>query len=307
MVSGKSFDITLLTDSRLMEESPADPYIRNVLLEDGLVMNALEKREWKVRRVNWDHPGVEWNDTRYILFRSTWDYFDRFSEFEPWLAKVGQQTGMINPYELIRWNLDKHYLQELSGKGIPIPPTRFAEPGDSRRLTDLVKETDWEEVILKPVISGAARHTYRFRAEEAAAYERIFRQLIECESMMLQEFQVPVLTRGELAMMVFDGQYSHAVLKKAKEGDFRVQDDFGGTVHEYNPSQEEIRFAEEVVSCCHPRPLYARVDAIPDMNHRWVVSELELIEPELWFRFRPEAADLLAAAILRHDLHSTPP
>ena len=97
--------------------------------------------------------------------------------------------------------------------------------------------------------------------------------------------------------MVFGGKFSHAILKKAKKGDFRVQDDFGGTVHDYNASEEDILFVEKVVAICKPMPLYARVDIMWDNNDDICVSELELIEPELWFRKSETAADLLAEAI----------
>jgi len=98
--------------------------------------------------------------------------------------------------------------------------------------------------------------------------------------------------------MVFGGKYSHAILKIAKEGEFRVQDDFGGSVQMYNPSDKEIAFAEDVVAKTVPLPAYARVDVIWDNDEQLAVTELELIEPELWFRFKPEAADLFAEAVV---------
>ena len=81
------------------------------------------------------------------------------------------------------------------------------------------------------------------------------------------------------------------------ESEVRVQDDFGGTVHDYKASESEIAFAEQAVEACDPQPLYARVDAIWDNNNQLVVSELEMIEPELWFRKDDQAADKLAEAI----------
>ena len=97
--------------------------------------------------------------------------------------------------------------------------------------------------------------------------------------------------------MVMGGQFTHAVLKIAKPGDFRVQDDFGGTVHEYQPTLEEIAFAEKAVAACDPQPYYARVDIIRDNNNELAVIEMELIEPELWFRLKPAAAEVLVEAI----------
>ena len=79
------------------------------------------------------------------------------------------------------------------------------------------------------MVSGAARHTYRFLPEDAEQHETLYQQLIGEEAMMIQEFQVQVPIKGEVAFMLFDGRFTHAILKKAKEGDFRVQDDFGGS------------------------------------------------------------------------------
>jgi hypothetical protein len=98
--------------------------------------------------------------------------------------------------------------------------------------------------------------------------------------------------------MVFGGKFTHAIQKKAKEGDFRVQDDFGGSVHPYTASQKEIKFSENVVSALSPLPVYARVDVIWDNDNNLAVSELELIEPELWFRHQPNSANKMAQLIL---------
>ena len=295
------FDITILTDSWFLGKAQHNSHIERIMQEDHLVQRALEKRGLKVRRINWDDPEVDWSETRYILFRSTWDYFERFPEFENWLEGVKGQTSLLNPYDTVRWNLDKHYLLELATKGIHIPPTRFMEKGEKKSLTEFVAETGWNEIILKPVVSGAARHTYHFKPGESEYHEEIYHKLVRDEAMMIQEFQHQVPKKGELSLVVIGGKFTHAVLKKAKSGDFRVQDDFGGTLHSYDPSKEEIAFAERVVSNCEEQALYARVDAIWDNKNQLAISELELIEPELWFRFNPDAAEKLAETFIRYD------
>ena len=291
-------DIVLLTDPRYVNPEPVEWYIRNILDEERLVTRALESRGLKVWRTNWDNPDFDWSRTRYIMFRTTWDYFDRYPEFSSWMQEVRSLTKMINPYSIIQWNLDKHYLQDLMDKGINIPPTVFVEKGDKRSLAEIVHTTGWASVILKPVVSGAARHTYRLNPVNISQHEQVYRELIAHESMMLQEFQDKVINRGEVAHMLFGGIYSHSVLKKAKEGDFRVQDDFGGSVSRYEAEEYEIGFAQKVMACCNPVPVYGRVDVIWDNNDELCVSELELIEPELWFRMYPEAAELMADAVL---------
>ena len=301
MVPGKKkYDIVLLTDSRYVNLDPEDWYLRNIFDDEAPVIRALEERGMKVWRTNWDNPDFDWFQTRYVVFRSTWDYFDRFPEFSKWFEKVAGLTSMINPYEIIKWNMDKHYLRDLSDLGINVPSTIYMETGDRRTLREIVQTAGWSEMILKPCVSGTARHTFRLHKGNISAHESIFRELIHSESMMLQEFQHRVITRGEVAFVLFDGIYSHAILKKAKDGDFRVHEDFGGSVEEYFPSQEEIAFAEQVVSQCNPLPVYARVDAIWDNHNELCVSELELIEPEMWFRFYPGAAASFADALMKH-------
>ncbi len=296
----QQIDITILTDPIHLGNGPRTPIIENAVQEDLLVQEALEKRGWRVRRINWDHPEMDWTSTRYVLFRSTWDYFNRFREFDQWLERIKDHTQMLNTYETIRWNLDKHYLLELSEKGVHIPPTRFIEEGTRTSLKELIMETGWNEVILKPTISGAARHTYRFTADRSNRYENIFQRLVSQETLMIQEFQNQVLDLGEVSFVLIGGRFTHAMRKKARDGDFRVHEDFGGSLHPYDASDQEIAYAESVVSHCEHTPLYARVDAIWDNRNHLVLSELELIEPELWFRYNPDAAERFADALLMY-------
>lgn len=292
------YDVVLLTDSRYVNPEKPDAYVQNILDEDKLLTTALNSLRLNVHRTNWDNKSFNWHSAKSIVFRTTWDYFHRFEEFNVWLNNVSKSTHLINPMELLQWNMDKHYLYDLKYKNIAIPPTQFIEKGEWDLLNALVARTNGEEFIIKPAVGGAGRLTYRFNQYSANAVFDILKKHVMEESFLLQEFQPSILSKGEVAYMVIDGKFTHAVLKKAKPGDFRVQDDFGGTVHEYTASESEIEFALNVVKACAIRPVYARVDVIWDAQSNPCVSELELVEPELWMRFYPESADLFAMAIL---------
>ena len=103
-----------------------------------------------------------------------------------------------------------------------------------------------------------------------------------------------IVEEGEISLIMIGGEHTHSVKKKAKKGDFRVQDDHGGTVENYKPSNEEIKFAQRCIEICPERTLYARVDIIYDNENKLALNELELIEPELWFREYPKSAEILA-------------
>ncbi|MFD2585506.1 RimK family alpha-L-glutamate ligase [Croceitalea marina] len=299
----KPFDIVILTDSRYLSPDPTSPYITNVLLEDQIVADELKKLGIKVTRKSWDDPSFDWSHTKCAIFRATWDYFERYQEFAQWYDKTAERTIFINSKSLIDWNIDKHYLNDLNENGINIPDTFIIEPQTKTTLEATINKAKTlykytsNDFVLKPCIAGGARHTYKFNVSEIDAYEKVFQQLIADEAMMLQEFQTNIVKGGEISMMVFNGEFTHAVLKIAKPGDFRVQDDYGGTVHEYKPSQEEIDFAIATVKASPELPVYARVDIFKDNNEKWALAELEIFEPELWFRFNPKAAAVLADTI----------
>lgn len=294
-----SADVALLTDHRYTAESAAegDWYLGNILADDRLLQAALAHRGLTSVRVDWAAPEVDWSRFRCAVFRTTWDYFDRFAEFCAWLERTQHQTRLCNPASTIRWNMDKHYLADLEARGVPVVPCCFLERGSSRTLAEVLQEQGWADAVLKPCVSGAARHTYRVTSHSASEFEAILTSLLRDEAMIVQPFQTDIVERGEVTLMVLGGRLSHAVRKTAKPGDFRVQDDHGGTVHDYLPTKEEIAFAERAMNACDPLPVYGRVDMVRDNEGRLAVMELELIEPELWLRLHPSAAESFADAV----------
>lgn len=292
-----NYDVIILTENQYINPPETNWYVDQVLKEDRLVKEALERLGLKVGKKDWADPNFDWSSSKTLLFRSTWDYFHRFNEFEPWLNRVSSLTQLINPAAQILWNMDKHYLQDLAGKGINIVEGHYIKRGSTTTLANLHQQLGWNETVIKPTVSGAARHTYRLNKANYVTHENLFAELIQAEDFILQPFQKNVPTKGEVSHVVIHGKYNHSILKLAKKGDYRVQDDHGGTTHPYIASSSEITFAEEAISACDLMPLYARVDVIWDNNDQLAVIELELIEPELWFRENAEAADKLAAAI----------
>ena len=290
-------DITLLTCRAYYKPDNITPYIQNILLEQELLKSAFESQGLKVDITYWDNPSYEWQQTKSVLFRTVWDYFERFDEFWEWLEQVKTKTRLINSYELIKWNIDKHYLRDLKNNGIQVVPTYFADRGNNISLQEIANLNDWKHIVIKPAISASAFNTYKITNDEIEQKEQLFCKLLQTHDMLVQPFFPTISELGEASLMVFGGKFTHAILKKAKAGDFRVQDDFGGTVHDYNPTQEEIKFAEKVFQSCTSLPIYGRVDIVWDSNKHIYLSELEIIEPELWIRNRPESANKIAEVV----------
>lgn len=293
-------DVALLTDRRYAAPMAAsgDWYLGNILADDGLLAAALSARGLACRRVAWDDPTVDWRSFRLAVFRTTWDYAERFAAFAAWLPRVAAATQLMNPPDLVTWNLDKHYLATLATAEVPVVTTAFLERGGGLDLAGILRDRGWEEGVVKPCVSAGARHTYRFTVATAEATEAVIAPLLAEEAFMVQPFERRVLEDGEDSLMVFGGQVTHAVRKRGAAGDFRVQDDFGGTVQPSRPDGAQIDLALRAVAACPRSPAYARVDMVRSRDGGWRLMELELVEPEVWLRLHPPAADAFAAALV---------
>ena len=217
-----------------------------------------------------------------------------------------------NAPSILEWNLDKHYLQDLEAEGIGVVPTAYLSQGSALSLAEVMAHRNWGDVVVKPAIAGGAYDTYRVTQTEDKTQtspeppmhegsESLWRALLAKQDMLIQPFLHDVVESGEISLIWIDGEVTHGVWKKAKKDDFRVQDDFGGTVSNYYANNKEINFAERVVKTLKITPAYARVDVIVDKNEQLALSELELIEPELWFRKKKGSSDLLAGAIKKKN------
>ena len=266
--------------------------------------SALRNAGADVTIAEWDRPH-DWSLFDVALLRSTWDYPHRLAEFLAWAEAVSGKTTLLNPCPVVRWSSDKHYLSDLSKKGVPAVLTRFIEPGEraDQKIADLLSESPTREFVVKPAVGAGSRDAQRFgREEEADAARHALRMLNENRSVLLQPYLSRVDEHGETALIYFEGGFSHAIRKgpilKRKEGPktglFAKE-----TVTARTPDAAELRVATRALKAMpFDIPLYARVDLIRDEDGEPVVLELELIEPSLFFPFAAGSAERFAAAVV---------
>lgn len=293
-------DITIVTCKKYLHNKGGDLYVNNIFLEYQLLKDALEALGLKVKRTYWNDPEYDWSQTKVAVIRTVWDYFENFDAFNRWMVSTAAVTNLVNPLPLQQWNSHKVYLNDLAEKGVRIVPTVFIQKGSATSLREISEEKGWKNMVIKPAVSAAAFQTYKISEEDIEAKENLFQELLAARDMLLQPFISTITTKGEASLMVFNGQFTHAILKKAKQGDFRVQDDYGGTVHAYTPSQKEIQFAEFANAQCPVPPAYGRVDVVWDEAGNLMLSEMEFLDPEIWLRNAPESAKSLAEAIAQY-------
>lgn len=250
----------------------------------------------------WNDPTVDWAKFDAVLIRSIWDYFKHYASFKRWLAQLPVPT--INQRELLLWNSDKRYLVELAKFGVPIIPTQVVS---ARQLHSILAAMPGREVVIKPTVSGTAWHTVRGVAGEPA-FDQIVAQLPLEFDYLVQPYLPEVASDGEWSLLFFDGEYSHAVIKRPKAGDYRVQSDYGGVSLAAEPGPALIASAARVLEAAaaigHADAAYARVDGVISQG-KFLLMELEMIEPFLHLGKRADASERFAANLFKRLVGST--
>lgn len=244
----------------------------------------------------WNDPTVDWTKFDAVLIRSIWDYFKHYASFKQWLAQLPIPT--INNKDLLLWNSDKRYLIELEKHGIPIIPTQVAS---ASQLQATLATMPGREVVIKPTVSGTAWHTVRGVAG-APEFDRVVAQLPAEFDYLVQPYVPEIASDGEWSLLFFDGEYSHAVIKRPKAGDYRVQSDYGGVSLAAEPGADLIASAARVLEAAaaigHPDVAYARIDGVISQG-RFLLMELEMIEPFLHLGNRADASERFAANLAK--------
>jgi len=265
--------------------------------DDQLLASELQRRGFHVEPVVWNAPDVAWEQYRAVIVRSTWDYHLHIEQFLAWVTRL-EKAGvrLVNTAEQIRWNADKRYLRDLAERGVHVVPTRWVGKDEHTRLADIVNERGWAEFVVKPSVSASAHRTWRGSQANVERYEEEYRAAVSGGVVLVQPFLDEVESLGEWSLLFYGGAYSHAAIKRPREGDFRVQREHGGTSEPAVAPAEVIEAAQLALSVAqrmHDRTRYARVDGCV-VDGAFTVMELELIEPDLFLRDDPDAARRLA-------------
>lgn len=261
-----------------------------LVIDDHLAIAEMEKNhEYKVSSIAWDLD-ADWASFDLVVVRTTWDYVPRHAEFLKKLNHIASLTTLLNSPAVVKWNHHKGYLKELESKGVAIVPTVMFN--DIETLT-IPKDWNYEKFIVKPAISATAYKTIIVGRTEVM--NKSFRDLITAGDWLLQPF-LEDITNGEVSLCFFNKKFSHALIKIPKAGDFRVQEEHGGDIKEYHPDAEIMKIAQDIVNNTPFELLYARVD-LARWQGKYVLMEIELIEPSLYFRSNADAAKNFKAGI----------
>lgn len=272
--------LAILTDRTNCNLVPDEQGMDIVFLENGI----------KCSVIIWDE--VDWNQYKNILIRSPWDYSTKIDLFKQKISKAKVAgVNIIHSPEILYWNMDKSYLSELQAK-INVVQTICVENFKSSSTYAYFSKLG-PTLVFKPKVGAGGRDTFKVNIND----DKDILKVLDKTSVLVQPYMASIVDEGEYSFIFFNSIFSHAVVKKAAKGEFRVQDNHGGTVSKYNPLKSELEEIQQMLNSIPYKTVYARVDVIRHKNSFYLM-ELEIIEPELFLRFSENGMENFAKALI---------
>ena len=257
--------------------------LEDFFVYDELLVPYFNQQGWEVDTVSWHKTTENWSRFDYVIVRSTWDYQQHAEAFLHCLKEIDASTAtLLNPLALMQWNIEKYYLKDLKREGVPIVDTRWETTFNNDVIDSAFEQFDSEAIVIKPVLSANADDTFRLKRESWSESASLLAKTFEQRHFMIQPFLSSIVEEGEYSLFYFGGALSHAIKKVPQKGDFRVQEEHGGSLHTVDVDSAQRVIAEKALAAMPCDALYARVDLVKQ-NNQWAVMELELIEPSLYF------------------------
>jgi len=249
----------------------------------------------------WSEPIAE--DYDLILPLVAWGYHNAPNSFiGAMTAMSAAQRRVFNPPEIVSWNVDKAYLRDLAETGIRIVPTLFVDQVSDAAIARAREDFGQKALVLKPQISAGAKDTLIWEGDALADFTAPVdaRAVPPMGPAMIQPYMPAIASEGEWSLIFFVGEFSHAVLKTPKPGDFRSQPDYSAHLRAMEPPVEAMQLAQAAVDFIgRDRLLYARVDMVRTEDGGFCLMELELIEPDLYLTYDLEASMRFKDAVER--------
>lgn len=274
---------------------PGSSTRRSDAFEHDYMMDALrpafEARGMTIDDVDWADTSQDWGTYDAAIIGTTWDYWDHQEAFLKRLETIEAETQLHNPAALVAWNSHKSYLRDLEAKGAKLIPTLWLDDANETTAREAFKTLGSDDLVFKRQVGAGASGQHRLKSGDPIPHMP--------HPMMVQPFLSKIVEEGELSFIFIDGELSHALIKRAAKGDYRIQSSYGGVEEAITPSTSDLAAAKAILNTLDETPLYARVDMLRGEDGGLLLMELELIEPYLYPLQGPELGERFAAAMAK--------
>jgi len=289
-------EIALLTAANVISDAPdrrADAYLFDIQLD--VLRRGFAPHGLVLTPVRWSDPELDWRRFAAVLVNCAWDYQDRHADFLAALDRmVALGVPVFNDPATIRWNIRKTYLREFEARGVPVIPTLWPEAPMGQDIRHAMDVFGVDDVVLKRQVGGGARAQMRYTRADMPPPGPVMDR-----PGMIQPFIASIATEGEYSFLFIDGAFSHALVKRARSGDYRIQEAYGGTSVAIEPAPHDLEAARAVLAVLEAPPLYARVDMVRGQAGELLLMELEVLEPYLYPASGPGIGSMLGDALAK--------
>ncbi|AYV85166.1 MAG: glutathione synthase [Satyrvirus sp.] len=248
---------------------------------------------------------LEDNDySRYskVLIFKTYDYYEHVDDFIRTIKKIGDK--LINPLKLVLWNINKIYLLDLYDKGIRNIPITFVS---SNLSLSSFNDIDTQYVVIKPTIGSSSynvivRKTPHTQKEVDEIKNHMYNELEHPykpgEKFLIQPYYEGI-KQGEISLIYFHDGFHHAINKIIKNDEL-ILTYMNRMVVPYTPDKELLDIAQKMIDTSYEitgeKLYYGRLDFI--LHHgKYILMEMELIEPNLFFKNDEEQLEVMLEKI----------
>jgi hypothetical protein len=228
---------------------------------------------------------------------SPWDYTEAKDEFLARLEAL-EAAGVVvcNSAGVVRWNADKLYLRELEARGAVSIPTLWPESTGPEEVEAAFSRFGCDRVVVKRRVGAGAIGQDSFTRDDPppATWRMV-------QPAMIQPFLPAIVAEGEHSFIFVDGAFSHALIKRAALGDYRIQSLYGGSEMAVSPAPADLAAAQLTMAMLpfDQPPLYARIDMVRLPGGALALIEAEMIEPYLYPEQDAAFGARMAEALLR--------
>ena len=266
-------------------------------IDSDLSFEPMAALGWTIDMVPWQSRNVEWDQYDAVYICTPWDYPKDPKSFLALLETIDSSSAiLVNDIALVRWTIPKTYLRDLESRGAAIVPSMWYDKFDPQALPGFFDAHETDRIIIKPVVSTNADNTFLLSKVVPVGVVEDLKRTFATRAFVVQPFVENVQSEGEYSLFFFSKEFSHAILKTPKDNDFRVQEERGARIVSTVPERALLEASTKLLDLVEPMPVYARCDFIRGPDGRFLLMELEVIEPSLYLRMDSEAPKRFARA-----------
>lgn len=257
----------------------------------------MEALGWQVDEVPW-RSNVDWNRYDAVYICTPWDYPEDPALFLDVLHAIDASRALlINDLALVHWTLEKTYLRDVEQQVCDIVPSTWYDGFESVNPAELFAQQKATRIVIKPTVGANAKDTFVLTEGISDEQHDELREIYAGRAFLVQPYIESIQSEGEYSLFFFNGVYSHAIQKIPKAGDFRVQEEHGAKIASVRPPASLLTAASTLFDWIEPCPTYGRGDWVLGPDDRYLLMELELIEPSLYLGTDSGAAARFARAL----------